>query len=313
MPVHLRRRLIDLHLVHAHKSTEVRVEPCRLHNRRQHRGTAVRENRHRVACCLQALQSWLHIRKPLQIIVLCQQRLFLPGFQLLPERGESIVERFACNHFKILVAFHCRQAKCELKLLLSPYLCNTQRIACNILFELLPDAYRVDQGAIHIKGERFHVSFPFRSLASPLPPLQIPACYALVLRSCSDHVDASQRRRTQPAYSLAQFWVEWPLWLGSIAVPLASFCRWRHRAHQDTARLRVGHHQLANMRLRVVKALERGAVNSIDEDPRLRRHLLALLHQRRRFHAHSARLYHQQVDRHRQHPCLYDISDQTYD
>jgi hypothetical protein len=86
--------------------------------------------------------------------------------------------------------------------------------------------------------------------------------------------------------------------------------RLRFGTHQDTTGLGIGHHQFTDVRLRVIETLKGRAVDCIDKDPRLCRHLLALLYQSRGLYTHRARLHHQQKDSDRQHQRLQNTGNQ---
>src|SRR5260370_42358606 len=93
----------------------------------------------------------------------------------------------------------------------------------------------------------------------------------------------------EPAYTFSYLWVK-------RSVLFATLGWWGHGAHEDAAGLRVGHHELADVCLGVIEALEGGAVDGIDEDTSLGGHLLALLDEGGGLHAHGACLHDKQVD-----------------
>src|SRR6266699_5820857 len=101
----------------------------------------------------EALQAGFDIGEAFEMVVSRHERTFLLGVEIATYSGKRIIQGLARHLLKILVAFHRGQAKCELQLLVSPYLSNSLRLIWNILFELLPDANRVYQRSIHVESQ----------------------------------------------------------------------------------------------------------------------------------------------------------------
>ncbi len=145
MLIHFGGWFVYFDLVYTHESLEIRVKICRVHDGCEHRGTAVGEHDHRIACIFQALQAGFDIGEALKVVVAGHERVFLPGVEVVPGCCKGVVERFAGDLFKVFVAVHGGETEGELELFLSPYFCDTLSILGDVLFELFPDTDNILQ------------------------------------------------------------------------------------------------------------------------------------------------------------------------
>src|SRR5579859_3129632 len=164
------RGLVGLHRVNADDLLEVAAQPGVLHQRVQHLRRAIGEDGQHMPGLLQPLQPWLHIIKRLQPVILGQQRVLLRRVERVAARLQRVVERSEEHLREIFVALHRGQAKGELQLPLPPHLRQRLPILWELAFQLLRHARRINQRAIHIKGQRLSGCHALRSF---------PLCYAL--------------------------------------------------------------------------------------------------------------------------------------
>ena len=134
---------------------------------------------------------------------------------------------------------------------------------------------------------------------------------AALLRLRPDMLEEIQHGGAEPAYTLAQFGIDHFERFYRLACTFG--CLGGFGTHEDAAGFGVGHHQFADMRFRVVQTLEGGAVDGIDEDAGLCRHLLALLNERFCLHSHGAGLHDQQVDGDGEYEGLHAVYDEADD
>src|SRR6185312_3710654 len=101
----------------------------------------------------QTLQAQFDVGKALEMVVLSHKHTFLLNIKTATNSGKRIIQSLARHMFKVFVAFHCRQAEGELQLFLPPDFGGSLRLIGNILSELLPDANRVYQCAVHVESQ----------------------------------------------------------------------------------------------------------------------------------------------------------------